>query len=80
MIYYLSMFVRFTAPKLKGRKRRKKLSCYQLNETSSVGVVEHTETRAKTVSTLQQVTHSLHISLICICAIIMYHMVDGLGL
>jgi len=56
-----------SAPKLKGRKRRKKLSCYQLNETSC----EQTETRAKTVSTLQQVTCSLasEISLISICTL-----------
>ena len=43
------------APKLKGRKRRKKLSGYIVNETSRV---EQTETRAKAVSTLLQVVCS----------------------
>ena len=44
------------APKLKGRKRRKKLLSYQLNETSShAAAVEPSATRAKAISTLLHV-------------------------
>ena len=50
----------FVAPKLKGRKRRKKLGGYSLNDTatSQATAIEQTETRAKSISTLIQVQSS----------------------
>jgi len=50
------------APKLKGRKRRRKLIDYKLNETTTAGVVEQTNAGATVISSLLQVMHSLDAS------------------
>jgi len=54
---WISFFGVNAAPKLKGRKRRKKLICYKLHETSSVAAAEQSESRTTAASTILQVIH-----------------------